>query len=97
MLELNHEVLDSFEYNSMYLYKTVLGITQNQFKLITRSDSKLYQFGFIEDDKSINPVGVKGELIVPVRSVADGVMALTSANSKDIMNDGVLYYLFFNR
>ena len=52
------EVLDSFEYNSMYLYKTVLGITQNQFKLITRSDSKLYQFGFIEDDKSINPVVV---------------------------------------
>ena len=52
------EVLDSFEYNSMYLYKTVLGITQNQFKQITRSDSKLYQFGFIEDDKSINPVVV---------------------------------------
>lgn len=52
------EVLDSFGYNSMYLYKTVLGITQNQFKLITRSDSKLRQFDFIEDDRSMNPAVV---------------------------------------
>lgn len=52
------EVLDSFGYNSLYLYKTVLGITQSQFKQITRSDSKLRQFGFIEDDRSINPVVV---------------------------------------
>jgi len=52
------EVLDSFGYNSLYLYKTVLGITQKQFKQITRSDSKLHQFGFIEDDRSINPVVV---------------------------------------
>lgn len=52
------EVLDSFGYNSLYLYKTVLGITQSLFKQITRSDSKLRQFGFIEDDRSINPVVV---------------------------------------
>ena len=50
------------------------------------------QYGF---DKSINPVGVKSELIVPVRSVADGVMALTSACSENITDNGVLYYLLF--
>ncbi len=52
------EVLDSFGYNSLYLYKTVLGVTQNQFKLITRSDSRLRQFGFIEDDRELNPAVV---------------------------------------
>ncbi len=52
------EVLDSFGYNSMYLYKTVLGINQSQFKQITRSDSKLHQFGFIEYDRSLNPLVV---------------------------------------
>lgn len=51
------------------------------------------QYGF---DKSINPVGVRGNLIgSPVRSVSDGVMALTSAGSEDMTNDGVLYYLLF--
>ena len=50
------DVLDSFGYNSMYLYKKVLGITQAQFKQITRGDSKLHQFGFIEDDRNLNPI-----------------------------------------
>ncbi|MBR3544105.1 MAG: ATP-binding protein [Treponema sp.] len=49
------EVLDSFDYNPAYLCKTVLGITQKEFKQITRSDSKLRQFGFIEDGRNIDP------------------------------------------
>lgn len=49
------EVLEFFSTNSAYLYTTVLGITKKEFNQITRSDSKLRQFGFIDDNRDLNP------------------------------------------
>lgn len=55
-IELVSELLNSITGNSLNLYTDVLGITKKQFQQITRRDSKLYQYGFINEERCLNPV-----------------------------------------
>lgn len=55
-IELVSEFLNSVTGNSLSLYTETLGITKKQFQQITRRDSKLYQYGFIDDERYLNPI-----------------------------------------
>ena len=55
-IELVSEFLNSVTGNSLSLYTETLGITKKQFRQITRRDSKLYQYGFIDDERYLNPI-----------------------------------------
>lgn len=55
-IQLASEVLGSLTCNSIGLYTEVLKITKKQFQQITRRDSKLFQYGFIDEERCLNPV-----------------------------------------
>ena len=55
-IELVSEIFNSITSNSIALYTEALGITKKQFQQITRRDSKLYQYGIIDDERCLNPL-----------------------------------------
>lgn len=54
-IEYVSELFTRFTKNTTELYTKVLGISKKEVTLITRSDSKLRQFGFLDDEKGLNP------------------------------------------
>ncbi|MCR4733802.1 MAG: AAA family ATPase [Treponema sp.] len=50
------ELLSDLTNSSSELYPKILDISEREFKKITRPDSKLRQYGFINDNKELNPV-----------------------------------------
>ena len=55
-IQIASEVLNTLTCNSIGLYTEILGITKKQFQQITRRDSKLFQYGFIDEERILNPV-----------------------------------------
>ncbi len=53
-IELASQVLNSLSENSLGLYTDILRISKKQFQQITRRDSKLRQYGFINEDRILN-------------------------------------------
>ena len=54
-IELISDVFTGLTNNSLSLYTEALNITKKQFQQITRRDSKLCQYGFIDSDRVLNP------------------------------------------
>jgi len=58
-IELLEDAFNAMTKNSFELYTKLLGITKSEFTKITRSDGKLRQFGFIDDERRLNPAVIE--------------------------------------